>query len=228
MPVDLKLDALAAAITKKALTGLATAVEDYIVKAFRSSDTEIGTAALLDSIAGIPIGGTVWRAAPDIPSGFLLADGSAVSRTTYANLFQATGTTYGQGDGSTTFNIVNLMGGAAVGAGGTRIAGPQTSKGSSIDTDEVTLAIANMPEHKHKKGTLKTDTAKPHRHSTGGTGNAGGAPGTGGSSPRATGEAGGHGHVLAGQVADSGGTDPIDLRQPWIKLVPLVYTGVAS
>lgn len=41
------------------------------------------------------------------PSGFLICDGSAISRTTYANLFKAIGTTYGSGDGSTTFNLPN-------------------------------------------------------------------------------------------------------------------------
>jgi microcystin-dependent protein len=40
-----------------------------------------------------------------VPTGYLLCDGSAVSRTTYANLFSAIGTTYGSGDGSTTFNL---------------------------------------------------------------------------------------------------------------------------
>lgn len=43
-----------------------------------------------------------------VPTGYLLCDGSAVSRTTYANLFSAIGTTYGSGDGSTTFNLPNL------------------------------------------------------------------------------------------------------------------------
>ncbi len=42
------------------------------------------------------------------PAGFLLCDGSAVSRTTYAALFSVTSTTYGAGDGSTTFNLPNL------------------------------------------------------------------------------------------------------------------------
>lgn len=41
------------------------------------------------------------------PSGFLLCDGSAISRTTYADLFQVIGTTYGSGDGATTFNLPN-------------------------------------------------------------------------------------------------------------------------
>lgn len=44
------------------------------------------------------------------PTGFLKANGSAISRTTYANLFNAIGTTFGSGDGSTTFNIPDLRG----------------------------------------------------------------------------------------------------------------------
>lgn len=44
-----------------------------------------------------------------VPTGYLLCDGSAVSRTTYASLFSAIGTTYGSGDGSTTFNLPNLF-----------------------------------------------------------------------------------------------------------------------
>ena len=44
-----------------------------------------------------------------VPTGYLLCDGSAVSRTTYANLFAAIGTTYGTGDGSTTFNLPGSM-----------------------------------------------------------------------------------------------------------------------
>ena len=44
------------------------------------------------------------------PDGYLLCDGSAVSRTTYAVLFAVVGTTYGTGDNSTTFNVPNLQG----------------------------------------------------------------------------------------------------------------------
>ena len=42
------------------------------------------------------------------PSGTLFCDGTAVSRTTYAALFNAVGTTFGPGDGSTTFNLPNI------------------------------------------------------------------------------------------------------------------------
>jgi microcystin-dependent protein len=49
------------------------------------------------------------------PSGFLECDGTAVSRSTYAALFAVVGTTYGIGDGSTTFNVPNLTDNVAVG-----------------------------------------------------------------------------------------------------------------
>lgn len=50
-------------------------------------------------------------------SAWLLCDGTAVSRTTYAALFTALGTTYGTGDGSTTFNVPDLRGRVPIGAG---------------------------------------------------------------------------------------------------------------
>ena len=53
------------------------------------------------------------------PAGWLGCDGSAVSRTTYADLFAVIGTTYGQGDGSTTFNLPDLTGRVVLGADGT-------------------------------------------------------------------------------------------------------------
>jgi len=52
-----------------------------------------------------------------MPEGFLECDGSAVSRTTYSDLFNLIGTTYGTGDGSTTFNIPDLGGRVPLGAG---------------------------------------------------------------------------------------------------------------
>lgn len=60
--------------------------------------------------AMLPTGAIIAHAASStIPAGFLLCDGSAVSRTTYATLFSVIGTVYGAGDGSTTFNIPNLL-----------------------------------------------------------------------------------------------------------------------
>ena len=53
-------------------------------------------------------GSVIAYAGSDTPTGYLLCDGSAVSRSAYAALFAAIGTTYGSGDGSTTFNLPNL------------------------------------------------------------------------------------------------------------------------
>lgn len=59
-------------------------------------------------LSGVPIGSVIAFAANSAPSGYLLCNGAAVSRTTYAELFAIIGTTYGTGDGSTTFALPNL------------------------------------------------------------------------------------------------------------------------
>ena len=59
---------------------------------------------------GFPPGFIIPWANNSLPVGFLLCDGSNVSRTTYADLFAAIGTTYGAGDGGTTFGLPNLDG----------------------------------------------------------------------------------------------------------------------
>jgi len=71
---------------------------------------------------GVPTGGLVMWPTGTAPSGFLLCTGTAVSRTTYASLFAIVGTTFGVGDGSTTFNLPNYTNrmpyGTTVGATG--------------------------------------------------------------------------------------------------------------
>ena len=52
-----------------------------------------------------------------LPNGYMFCDGSAVSRTTYSELFGLIGTSFGAGDGSTTFNLPDLRGRAPIGAG---------------------------------------------------------------------------------------------------------------
>lgn len=67
------------------------------------------------------------------PSNWLVCDGSAVSRTTYAELFTAISTTFGSGDGSTTFNLPDLRGRNVVGAGtGTKVATFSSRSGNVI------------------------------------------------------------------------------------------------
>jgi microcystin-dependent protein len=59
---------------------------------------------------GVPSGAVFWFAASTPPTGYLKANGAVVSRTTYAALFAAIGTTFGAGDGSTTFALPDLRG----------------------------------------------------------------------------------------------------------------------
>jgi len=82
------------------------------------------------------------------PVGYLLCDGTAVSRTLYADLFTAIGTTYGVGDGSTTFNVPDLRGRAPIGAGAGAGLTPR-ALGASGGDEEVTLTSAEMPSHTH-------------------------------------------------------------------------------
>ena len=62
-----------------------------------------------------PTGAVSAFAGSAAPTGWLLCDGSDVSRTTYSDLFAVVGTTYGAGDGSTTFGLPNLEGRVPVG-----------------------------------------------------------------------------------------------------------------
>lgn len=64
---------------------------------------------VLDNIAA-PVGSVVFVSQTSAPTGFLKANGAAISRTTYSALFAIIGTTFGVGDGSTTFNLPDLRG----------------------------------------------------------------------------------------------------------------------
>lgn len=70
--------------------------------------TATSPSAAFSPIVGVPTGTVIARAATTTPKGWLLCDGSTVSRSSYANLFTAIGTTFGTGDGSTTFGLPNI------------------------------------------------------------------------------------------------------------------------
>jgi microcystin-dependent protein len=78
-------------------------------KYFIRYTTSVGTVTTT-SLATSPVGTMFdWPTTSSYPTGFLACDGSAVSRTSYANLFSLIGTTYGSGDGSTTFNLPSIV-----------------------------------------------------------------------------------------------------------------------
>lgn len=82
-----------------------------LIGAATSSEVTALLGALLPAGVFFPYGGAT------APAGYLLCNGQAVSRTTYAALFTAIGTAWGAGDGSTTFNVPNLQGAFLRGAG---------------------------------------------------------------------------------------------------------------
>lgn len=109
--------------------------------------------------AAIPTGAMLDFAGAAAPSGWLLCDGAAVSRTTYAALFAIVGTTYGGGNGSTTFNLPDLRGRVTAGKDdmGGSAANRLTSAGGvsgvtlgAAGGEQVhTLTTAEMPQHNH-------------------------------------------------------------------------------
>lgn len=91
------------------------------------------------------------------PSGWLLCDGrsTGISRTTYAGLFAVIGTTYGAGDGSTTFNLPDLRGRVIAGVdnmGGTDAGRLSISNtlGTTTGAETHTLTADQMPAHSHE------------------------------------------------------------------------------
>lgn len=75
-------------------------------------------ATVLAAIAALSPPGIIEQyAGASAPTGYLMCDGTAYSRTTYAALYAAIGTAYGAGDGSTTFNVPDLRGRGLIGAG---------------------------------------------------------------------------------------------------------------
>jgi microcystin-dependent protein len=107
--------------------------------------------------ATTPAGAITMYGAAAAPSGWLLCDGAAVSRTTYAGLFAVVGETYGAGDSSTTFNVPNLKGKFPVGLNAAE--GEFDALAETGGEKTHTLTEAELASHNH--------TQNAHYHSVG-------------------------------------------------------------
>lgn len=106
------------------------------------------------------IGSIYMYAGNTAPTGFILCDGSAVSRITYAALFDEIGTTYGIGDGSSTFNVPDLRGKVIIGTSASHSLGDTGGEETHVlISGEVPVHEHSIPSHGHDN-TISATTPK--------------------------------------------------------------------
>ena len=185
--------------------------------------------------------------AGSIPTGYLNCDGAAVSRSTYSALFSLLSTTYGAGDGASTFNVPNLAGRFAIGKSGSYALG--STGGATTDTftpggtvagaaNNHSLTTSEIPSHFHY--AANTDNGFPNAiqnnvnftitaKSNGGLGNNDyHLIGTNNNSSNlagktsATGSGAGHSHTLSATF--TGNSETVDILNPYISINFIIKT----
>ena len=127
------------------------------IKSDATTTSTAVTALQTDMQTALPLLGEIRQfAGSTAPSKWLVCDGSAVSRTTYADLFAVIGTTYGTGDGSTTFNLPDFKGRTAIGSSTSYALG--TTGGEATHT----LTVNEMPSHAHGSGAIAYINGTPY------------------------------------------------------------------
>lgn len=165
----------------------------------------------------IPAGTIELYAGTDVPDGWLICNGQTVERTAFPQLYDAIGTKYGAGDGSTTFAVPNLQGRVPVGVSSSYALG--STGGESTHK----LTIAEMPSHTHAQNA--------HSHTTSGHVNYNSAYTN--DSAVGTGYKWGTSKVSSTDDTtatnkNTGGSGAHNNMQPYIALNYIIYTGKAS
>jgi len=172
----------------------------------------------LTGIEGIPTATVVPWTDSSVPSGFLECNGAAVSRTTYSALFAIIGTTYGSGDGSSTFNIPDLQDEVVVGKSNNKALASTGGANTVTSTGNVGGSTANA--------TLSTAQLASHSHPDGGSPRGSPQPGGNGSfffNASNTGNAGsgsGHSHNMSANFSG----DATSVLQPYLTLIYIIKT----
>jgi len=171
---------------------------------------QVRAADLATDAGGNPVGAVLEFAGAAAPTGWLLCNGAAISRTTYAALYVMIGTAFGVGDGSTTFNVPDARGRATIGAGaGTGLTSRSLAATGGAETH--TLTTAEMPAHAHAANPSHT-FMEATAGGPSGTNNAGGS-----SFP----------NTLASETANTGGGGAHNNVQPFLALNKIIFSGVA-
>ncbi len=182
--------------------------------------------ANLTGIEGIPTGTIVPWSTGSVPTGFLECNGQAVSRSTYSALFAIISTTYGVGDGGSTFNLPDLQDNVAVSksptknlasTGGANTVSSTGNVGGS--TANATLSTAQLASHSHSITTggpwqnsppamtfLDLANKSPYNPSSVGTNNAG--------------SDGGHSHNMSATFSG----DATSVVQPYLTVMYVIKT----
>ena len=129
-------------------------------------------AAWVEVSSGLPAGAIVMWPNGSVPTGFLECDGSAVSRTTYSDLFTVIGTDYGNGDGSSTFNVPDCRGEFVRGWADSGSVDSGRQMGSKQDAQNKDhghgVSISGNGNHSHDNGSLgvsgHTEGDGKHKH----------------------------------------------------------------
>lgn len=107
-----------------------------------------------------PTGSVMMWTTGTAPTGWVLCDGAAINRTTFAALFAVIGTTFGAGDGSTTFNVPDMRGRVPVGLG------THADVNALGDNDGEATVANRRPKHDHGPGNLGGTTGGPSSTTT--------------------------------------------------------------
>jgi len=176
----------------------------------------------LTDIEGIPTATIIPWSDSSVPTGYLECDGSAVSRSTYSALFANVGTTYGAGDGSSTFNIPDLADNIPVGKSNNKTVGSTGGSNTVAATGNIAGSTANaslstpqLASHTHGKaigagpGTYLNGNYGPPSRS-------GGSPGEMGNS----GSGEGHSHNMSANFSG----DATSVLQPYLTIMYIIKT----
>jgi microcystin-dependent protein len=181
--------------------------------------------ANLTGIEGIPTATIVPWSDSSVPTGFLECNGAAVSRSTYSALFAIIGTTYGAGDGASTFNVPDLQDNVPIGKSGTKAlastGGANTVANSGNvggSTANATLSTAQLASHTH---SLSPNFSNPFPDNT----FPGFAAGPRARNPSfgtasATGSGTGHAHNMSATFSGSANS----VVQPYLTIIYIIKT----
>jgi len=180
--------------------------------------------ANLTGIEGIPTATIVPWSDSSIPTGFLECNGAAVSRSTYSALFAIIGTTYGAGDGASTFNVPNLADNVAVGKSNNKAlastggANTVTSTGNvGGSTANATLSEAQLASHDH---TINRTNGGPGSDTLFSATQAGLVSSQAGSNSRNAGSGTGHSHNMSATFTG----DATSVLQPYLTIIYIIKT----